>query len=340
MFSFPIGILYLFTLFLYSMDKGDLIRVGYVMDSGNYRSIFSEDFKQKYYYTQIAKANLDTPKKYTILTIGDSFTGQKGLGFKNYLAQNPNISVLHLDYFLCKNPIQTAYGIANGDLLNTINVNYIIVESVEREIINRSKNLNVNQKINIDSIKKLIKKYEKRNVDSTKINSFSANRMIKFPIRNISYLFDDNAFYSETYMVKTNKKLFTIDQNNLLFSIEDLKNLKGGNDAKAVSKLNDVFNDLSKRFSMRGIKLIVMPCADKLDFYYDNIVENKKYKKPLFFDYFDSLPKNYFYINSKKILRPYLKNKKDLYFYDDTHWSPISDKIIANELYKIINNKQ
>ncbi len=321
------------------MDKGDLIRVGYIMDSGDYRSIFNKDFKQKHYYTPIAEVNLDAPKKFTILTIGDSFTGQKGLGYKNYLAQKPNISVLNLDYYLCKNPIQTAYGIANGDLLNTIKVDYIVVQSVEREIVNRLKNLDVNEKVNIESIKKLIKKYKYKNIDSTKINKFSANRMIKFPIRNICYFFDDNAFYSETFQVKTSKKLFSKDKHNLLFSNEDLKNLKMNNDVKAASKLNDVFNDLSKRLSLRGIKLIVLPSADKFDFYYDYIAENKKYNKPLFFNHFDTLPKNYFYINSKKILTPYLKNKKDLYFYDDTHWSPISDKIFANELYSVMSQK-
>ena len=322
------------------MNKGDLIRVGYVMNFGNYRSIFSEDFKQKHYYTQVANANLDTPKKYTILTIGDSFTAGKGFGYKNHLAQKPNISVLHLDSFLFKNPIQTAYGIVNGDLLNTIKVDYVILQSVERDIIYRSENLDINKKINIEIIKKLAINYKNRKIDSTKINKFSANRMIKFPIRNIGYFFDDNAFYSETYQVKTKEKLFSGKTNNLLFLTTDLINVKKNNNVNAISKLNDVFNDLSKRFSLRGIKLIVMPSADKFDFYYDNIVENNKYKKPLFFDYFDTLPKNYFYINSKKVLKPYLKNKKDLYFYDDTHWSPISDKIIANELYKIINNKQ
>ena len=166
------------------------------------------------------------------------------------------------------------------------------------------------------------------------------NRMIKFPFQNIRYLLDDNAYDSDTYRVKTKENLFSVNTNNLLFLSKDLSIVKVNNDLKASALLNDVLNDLSKKLSKRGIKLIVLPCPDKFDFYYDNIVENNKYKKPLFFDYFDTLPKNYFYINSKKVLKTYLKNKKDLYFYDDTHWSPISDKIIANELYKIINNKQ
>ncbi len=32
-----------------------------------------------------------------------------------------------------------------------------------------------------------------------------------------------------------------------------------------------------------------------------------------------------------------LKNNKDVYYYDGTHWSPIGAKIIANTLGKLIN---
>jgi len=51
------------------------------------------------------------------------------------------------------------------------------------------------------------------------------------------------------------------------------------------------------------------------------------------------MPKNYLYLNSKQILKNEMKNKKDIYFYDDTHWSPWSSKAIAIELAKIINTK-
>ena len=138
LFSLPIAFLYLFTLVFYATDKGDLIRVGYIIDKGDYRSIFKEELEQNFFYTLLSKTNLNKSKKFTVLTLGDSFSGQKGYGYKNYLAQK-NISVLHFDRFLNKNPLETAYGILNGDLLNNIKVEYIIIQSVEREIVNRSK---------------------------------------------------------------------------------------------------------------------------------------------------------------------------------------------------------
>ena len=41
-----------------------------------------------------------------------------------------------------------------------------------------------------------------------------------------------------------------------------------------------------------------------------------------------------------KMLKKQMKNQKDIYFYDDTHWSPWASKIIANELERVIRKKQ
>ena len=171
-------------------------------------------------------------------------------------------------------------------------------------------------------------------------DEFLGNRMIKFPLQNIRCLFDDNAFDSDTYQVKTKENLFSVNTNNLLFLSTDLSNVKVNNDTKAVALLNDVLNDLSKKLSLRGIKLIVLPSPDKFEFYYDYIIDNKKYPRPLFFENFEKLPKTYLYINTKKMLKKQMKNQKDIYFYDDTHWSPWASKIIANELESVIRKKQ
>jgi hypothetical protein len=39
------------------------------------------------------------------------------------------------------------------------------------------------------------------------------------------------------------------------------------------------------------------------------------------------------------MLKKQMKNQKDIYFYDDTHWSPWASKIIANELESVIRKK-
>jgi hypothetical protein len=287
----------------------------------------------------VSSLNFDQQKKFTVLSIGDSFSGQKGYGYKNYLAQKPNISVLHLDRFLTNNPIETAYGILNGDMLDKIKVDYILLQSVERHITKRVKKINRNRILNADSLKIKIEKHKNKLKLAIKKDNFPTQRIIKFPLYNFLYLFDDNAVNSDTYQVNTKENLFSDKTNNLLFLSTDLSNIKVNNNVKSQAKLNAILNDLSKKLSVRGIKLIVLPSPDKFDFYYDNIIDNKKYPRPLFFENFEKLPKTYLYINSKKMLKEQMKHQKDIYFYDDTHWSPWASKIIANELENVIRKK-
>jgi hypothetical protein len=271
------------------------------------------------------------------LTIGDSFSEQKGFGYKNYLIQGSNISVLHFDKFLHKNPIETVYGILNGNTLNKIKINYIILESVEREFVKRGYNINYKKRIDLDSIYQITKKHKNNVLKKGNDIDNLPSRSVNFLFQNFLYFLDDNAYLSDVYKVKTTKKLFSIDANELLFFSDDLKNIEGNNDLYKISHLNDELNKLYDILKNRGIKLIVLPCPDKYDFYYDYIVEKNRYPKPLFFDYFEKFPKKYIYINSKQILKSEFKDKKDIYFFDDTHWSPFSSMIIANSLKNIIN---
>jgi hypothetical protein len=331
----PIFMLLVFVFVCYSTDEGDLLRMGYVYYKGDCRKVFKKELTKPILFDTISNSKIE--KKYTVLTIGDSFSEQKGFGYKNYLIESSNISVLHYDRFLHNNPIETVYGILNGNTLNNIKIDYIILESVERGFVKRGYNFNYKKRIDLDSIYQISKKHKnnvlKKENDIDKLPS----RSVKFLFQNFLYFLDDNAYLSDVYKVKTTEKLFSIDANELLFFSDDIKNIKENNDLDKVSHLNDELNKLYDILKKREIKLIVLPCPDKYDFYYDYIVEKNRYPKPLFFDYFEKFPKKYIYINSKQILKSEFKDKKDMYFFDDTHWSPFSSMIIANRLKNIIN---
>jgi len=79
-------------------------------------------------------------------------------------------------------------------------------------------------------------------------------------------------------------------------------------------------------------QLIFLPVPDKYDFYYEYIKNKSKYIKPLFFDHRKRLNKKFIYIDSKNILAQYKDVYKDIYFYDDTHWTNIASNIIANDI--------
>ena len=85
------------------------------------------------------------------------------------------------------------------------------------------------------------------------------------------------------------------------------------------------------------MKLIMLISPDKYDLYFNHIKNNESLTKPLFFQLYDQYKKNYTNVDAYKILSEKIESEKDVYYYDDTHWSPKGAKIIADDIYKIIN---
>lgn len=336
LFLFPIVFLHIFTLIFYSTNKGDLLRLGYLVDiSSNYRDAFNEEFKNNINFSKISETKKQN--NYNILIIGDSFSGQKNFGYKNYLGNKPDINVLYFDRELHSNPLQTLYSLLNGDFFDEKNIKYIILQSVERAFVKRIKNLDTTKILNYEALNKLVE--EKKTIKKENYsNKFLSDRVFKFPFYNLLYLFDDNAYFSSVYRTELNDNLFSVNNNELLFYYQDINALKTNNSMEEVSSLNDILNDLSNKLKDKGIKLIVLPSPDKYGLYYDYIVEKTKYPKPLLFEHLDKIEKKYLYVNSKKILTDAVRRKKDIYFYDDTHWSPWASKLISDEIYKLINS--
>ena len=126
--------------------------------------------------------------------------------------------------------------------------------------------------------------------------------------------------------------MFSNKSNKLLFFNEDLKSTEQNNLKENVNRLNIILNRIALKLRKRNIKLIVLPSPDKYDLYYDYISEKKDFKRPIFFDLMKVVKKDYVYIDAKENLASKIKHTKDLYFYDDTHWSPIASKIITDKI--------
>ena len=100
--------------------------------------------------------------------------------------------------------------------------------------------------------------------------------------------------------------------------------------------MNQNLNRIAERLKARGIELIVLVAPDKFDLYSPYIKTANRYTKALFFETFNQLDKKYLYFDSRSLLRDALsKGQKDVYLYDDTHWSPVGAEIIASKLEKI-----
>lgn len=340
----PILILHLFVYtFQASHTTGDLLRIGHITNyNSNYREIFDAEYNNKLCISKVLDNNVSSSND--VFSIGDSFSQQGVIGYQNYLCKNYKLSVLHFDEQLNSgNPIEDLYGLVNGDFFKTHKVKYIILQSVERSLTYRG--------LKIDTTKIITHKkfhYRKKNTSQNKqinkVLNFPSDKIIKIPYYISKYYFikDDCKFNNQVYRAKTTKQLFTNQKKEILFYFEDIKFTKTNNEKENILTLNKVLNNLSQKLLKKGIKLILLPSPDKYDLYYDYIVnnnDNQKYPKPFFFDLLRSLNKKYLYIDTKSILSQKIKkNQKDIYYYDDTHWSPWAAKIVAKKIDSIIKN--
>lgn len=334
-FVLPYTLLFFLMTSLYSVNKGDLIRIGYIIDLfPSYGQYFEEEFKQPIRYTEISETG--DQKEFKILTIGDSFSEQHSFGYKNQLAQN--FDLINFDRFLsmADNPVQTLYALTKGDFFDEYKVDYVILQSAERAFTVRINNIDDNRIINTVDILNLVEAH-KLNYTLPKYNFFS-NQVFMFLYNSFQHFTkDEYCFVSTVCKTKMNRTdLFSINTNDLLFYVGDLYDLDVNNDQQRVKQLNIFLNKLSDLLKQKQIKLIVLPAPDKYSLYYEYIINKDKYVKPLFFDFLDKEKKNYIYIDSSRILKKVMETDNDIYFFDDSHWSPKAAKIIASEILEKI----
>jgi hypothetical protein len=339
-FLSPIVLLYIITALLYKPELGDLTRVGYLRSDPDYREIFAKEYEKSFYFERLSQW-IYNKKKCNVLTIGDSFSEGDNIGYQNYLGESSELAIVHFDRFFQLNkegnPLQILYGLLNGDLLSIVEPDYIILEAIERSIVKWGNNIDTAQIILYSDFVRLAQLQNTKPVISNHRDKFLPDKILKFPVFNILYQFDDNAYFSKVYRVRTTQPLFSIEKEELLFTEDDLSCLDTNNDMNAINNLNQVLSDLAYKLNNKGIKLIVLPAPDKYDIFYKYIFRKSEYEEPFFFNLFEKTQKNYLYLESKKYLTATIQNNnKDIYFYDDTHWSPWASQIIAKELSNLI----
>lgn len=273
-----------------------------------------------------------------VLTIGDSFSnaGSGGLNpyYQDYLASLQNYKVLNIKRIKEKSVISTFEIILNNGLLDEIKPKYVLLEIVVRGFAYNNVKSNNEILINKKSFKNIYPKiFVKGN------NSYKKNKLFDFiSLSNFKCFIDDFDYsksaksnFAQVYKVKLNKNLFNNKtSNDLLFYYQDIGNINNND----IDLLNNNLNNIAKELEKRDIKLIFMPAVDKYDLYSDYIIKNK-YPKNDFFKILRRKKKNYYLIDTKKILQGYAKKgESDIFYIDDTHWSSKASKLIF-ENYKI-----
>ena len=317
---------------------GNLARMGYITSilykRKNRDTLSKKHFEVKDYDYQ----------KVDMLTLGDSFSNGAGGGlnryYQDYMATYMNWNILNIYKYKKYNEINTLITLLNSGFLKKIGVKYVLYETIKIRAVNRLvANINFNTK---NSIKEIEGFYNfgktKKSNSSLKIpkTGFINNGNFKYIAYKFLYNFSNHAFISKVYIAKTKKSISSIKPyDKFLFYKKELTSISN-NSKKNLEIMNDNLNRLASLLGKQGIKLIFMPVVNKLDFYYP-LLRDKEYPKDPFFDTLRELHKNYILIDTKAILSKGLKSGvKDIFYYDDTHWSYKASDMVSKDLKSLL----
>lgn len=332
---------------------GDMARMGYLTE-------FADNKESKNTLPlKVIEAYDYNGSEIDMITMGDSFSQGGGGGLNNHyqdhISTKTKWKVLNLGNFQDKTRsyIETAYLLGNSGFLEKSGVKYILIESVQRKVVQRfisnfnpdiTESIeNINQFYNftfsrsseneIKDIKKTI------DVNYKPATPFINNGNLKVVLYSFLYNFSNNAYISNVHKVKLTEELFTLGDRDLLFYHNDLTRIDW-NSRKNLSVVNDNLNILAKYLKKLDIKLVFMPAVNKYDLY-SSFIKNNPYTIDQFFPNFRDLKKEYIFIDTKGILLEKLKKGvKDIFYIDDSHWSGIASNLVSEEIIHQIKKEE
>ena len=324
---------YVYKSFYDSEMGGFSIRVGHFSSGVDSSKIISKLNFETTYFDYLSETK---KTEFKALNIGNSFSKQefrKINGYTNYLAVDDTISLLN--HIINVNPAKRLKEILNSTVLDSIKVEYIILQFVERHFTSNLNHIGKLKKINYNKLKildeKNCKQFKEKLIVDKKYPGFFSKGTLFFGLNAIL----NKDLKGLVLKSKTKHNLFSVNRNEIIFYHEDISNLEINNNPTLIEEANKELNSIALRLKQKDVKLIVLIAPDKYSFYYNDLLDNK-YPEPILFDVLDTLSKDYLYFNSKKLLSERKQTTEDLYFFDDTHWSPLASKIIADKLRKII----
>ena len=260
-----------------------------------------------------------------VLTVGDSFSQQEHAGYQNYMP-GEGLSVANCRRSLYDNPIQYAYNLMDWGMVDSTNVDVMVVEVGERDFALRIDNFGVDKVEVPEPDDPVEDDNEERNP-----NEWSLLRARDF----VLYRF---AGRSPVYVVDLKQDFFdSPEPRKLYFYCADIINGMTI-DETIRHKVKEVFDLLTCMAQKRGIKLIFMLPVDKYDLYQDYIVDNPyAYPKRINEDVREILADIPEVLLSKYYLQPLIdKGEKDIFLFDNSHWSYKASEVVGKELSRRI----
>lgn len=239
-FSFPVMILAIYTLTFYQKSGGDLSRMGKISVAREYREDLQPIIPLSDNFYDGLQSILNTEHSIDILTLGDSFSQMRSLGYQNHVASSGK-TVLNIRI---KNPVNhdmnpfiTLELLLRGDFFDKIKPAFVIVEVVERHLVGSSKySLSPNIKIPFEKVSNFEIEHNADHI----YNTPSISDIVKFPLNKALYYTRGSDLDKKVYVVNTTTNLFS-NFDKLVVLGEDVKSAPMNNSPKNIARLHQKY---------------------------------------------------------------------------------------------------
>ncbi|MBQ9555536.1 MAG: hypothetical protein IJV05_04865 [Muribaculaceae bacterium] len=311
-------------------NAGDLMRLGLINSGPGYTDSIRDIIFQQIYYTGQEEDSLMRADTADVVVIGDSFSHGGGVGkegdYVNYLAHDSGRKVVvftPMDPAIA-NPMQVAYDAMKLGVLDSVNAPNLVIQEGERYLVTRH-----SQFVTTDTV---VPHSAPRKAAADGGAKQEASPLLRVKDYFFYHLFGANPIYKE----RLNRPMFTGGEpDQLYFYNEDVKY---GFDItpQQQREIVDCFNQVIAMAREKGINLIIIVACDKYDLYQDYIVDNPYPRKTLVEDVERWMaPQGDRFVYAKRVLLPCVeRGDKDVFLFNDTHWSPVSSGLIAAEVIK------
>lgn len=309
-------------LYIRPQATGDLGRLAFVMVGEDYGQRIEQNEMKEKLFSNVRETEDLRNIHVNVLTIGDSFSQQEHAGYQNYMPQE-GLTVANTRRGLYDNPIQYAWNILEAGIIDSTNIDVMVVEVGERDLSLRINNFSIDK----------VEVGEPYSPDDGEEENVYDIRQWSL-LRTRDFLMYRYAGRNPVYDVELNRDFFdSREPRRLYFYCADV--LNGMTiEASIRPKIKEVFDLLTSKAHERGFDLILMVPVDKYDLYQDYIVNNP-YDHPkrineevreLFGDRLEVMLCKY-------TLLPLLENgEKDVFLFDNSHWSYKGSQAVGIEL--------
>ena len=258
------------------------------------------------------------PDSSTILCFGDSFANQRPYAFLQPLGEYCGKPIFNVLYNLDNAAEEAAFGFLSYAPQSKI-PSIMIVESVERACVAQLYWIDTTSPFTIDQMQK-----GKKHKSSTPRKSFDKELISFYKFRL--------GWANGIVPSQLNKFCFTSkgNEDELYSYYEDTIQYS----QEMIDGAADKLKQMHKLAKQRNVKLIYIVAPNKSTLYAPHSNNRSRYFTIEDNPAFDTLP---YCFNPIKILRQLDENgEKDIYYCDDTHWTPKTAKKVGEELTKLI----